>query len=97
MRKIQWTLQPEADLETILAYYLQLAGFRVTEVIYQRIRQQIQELAQFPERTRVGRVAGTREYVLARLPYVAVIALGEEAVTILNIVHTARQYPPNSD
>ena len=42
-----------------------------------------------------GRVAGTYEKSVARLPYIMVYALAQDdqRVTILHIIHTARDWP----
>ena len=51
-------------------------------------------LKQFPEHVRPGRVVGTRECVIVRLPFVAVIQVQGDRVIVLNVLHTARKYPP---
>jgi plasmid stabilization system protein ParE len=96
MFKIQWTAEAEQDLEDLLLYYVDRAGLRVAEVVYTRIREQVARLRTFPESARPGRVPGTRECVISRLPYIAVIEVGSEIVTVLSLVHTARKYPPDS-
>ena len=93
MTVVLWTETAEQDIEDILTYYFDEAGVRVAQSIYVRIRAQVQSLAQFPERARPGRVAGTREFVIARLPFIAVIQVQSDAFFIPNIVHTARKYP----
>lgn len=95
MLDVKWTEEAELDLEDILAYYLNHAGMRVTEAIYSRIKAQVGSLNVFPERCRPGRVPGTKEYVIARLPYIAVLDVGTDSITILNIMHTSRKYPPD--
>ncbi|MBM3344104.1 MAG: type II toxin-antitoxin system RelE/ParE family toxin [Betaproteobacteria bacterium] len=85
----------EQDLEDILAHYLAEAGIEVAQSIYLRIRAAAQSLKDFPERTRIGRVAGTRELVIARLPYIVVIQVDGDRVLVLNLIHTARKYPPD--
>jgi plasmid stabilization system protein ParE len=93
MLNILWSEQAEQDLEQILSYYLEQAGMRVAESVYARIKEQIGTLNLFPERTRLGRVEGTRECVISRLPYIAVIEVSANAVRVLNIIHTAKKYP----
>ena len=48
---------------------------------------------------RPGRVTGTYETSVARLPYVIAYALseraGRESVVILRVIHTARDWPPD--
>ena len=93
MTVITWTQRAEQDLENILAHYLNEAGLQVAQSIFVRIHAQVQSLQQFSQRTRIGRVAGTRELIIPRLPYIVVIQVKADKVFVLNVVHTARQYP----
>lgn len=94
MADVFWTEGAEQDLEDILAYYLTEAGIEVAQSIYLRIRAAVQNLKDFPERTRIGQIAGTRELVIARLPYIAVIQVESERLLVLNLIHKARKFPP---
>ena len=94
MFTVRWTDEAELDLENILTYYLEHVGLRVAEAIYMRLKAQVGSLTMFPERCRPGRVSGTQEYVISRLPYIAVVEISADTVSILNIIHTARKYPP---
>jgi plasmid stabilization system protein ParE len=96
MVSIYWTDEAEQDLESILDYYLENASFRVAELVYARIKEQVEGLVTFPERTRSGRVSGTREYVFNKLPYIAIVSIESDTVKVLNIVHSAKKYPANS-
>lgn len=93
MFHVQWTNEAEIDLENILTYYFEEAGERVARAVHDRMREQIETLRLFPERCRIGRVAGTKEYVLSRLPYVAVVHMDGQTVYVLNLIHTARKIP----
>lgn len=93
MYQVQWTDEAESDLENILTYYLDEAGERIARAVYDRLREQIGTLRYFPERCRIGRVAGTKEYVLSRLPYVAIVQIEDQTVYILNVIHTAKKFP----
>jgi toxin ParE1/3/4 len=93
MFSVEWTGEANQDLEDILTYYLQEAGLRVADAVFVRIKEQIGSLKLFPHRCRPGRVPGTKEYVLHRLPYIAVVHIGEDTVSVLNVIHTARKYP----
>lgn len=93
MYKVQWTDEAELDLEHILNYYLDEAGERIARTVYDRVRDQIGKLQFFPERCRIGRVSGTKEYILSRLPYVAIVQIEEQTVYILNLIHTAKKFP----
>jgi toxin ParE1/3/4 len=98
MFKVYWTQEAEQDLDNILSYYLEQAGFRVAESVYGRIKEQVGSLKIFPERTtRPGRVLGTREYVISRLPYIAIIDIDADTVSVLGVIHAARKYPPGPE
>lgn len=93
MSKVRWSEDAENDLENIVLYYLEQAGVRVAKSVYARIGMQVESLEQFPERARPGRVSGTREYIISKLPYIAVVDVVEDTVIVLNIVHMAKKYP----
>lgn len=93
MFNVDWTDGAEQDLENILTYYLEEAGHHVASAIFVRIKEQVGSLKFFPQRCRPGRVIGTKEYVLHRLPYIAVVHIGDETVSVLSLIHTARKYP----
>ena len=93
MARVIWTEAAERDLDTILAYYVEEAGLDVAQAVFSRMREQVGSLRMFPHRCRPGRVAGTREYVLHRLPYIAVVRVVDDSVAVLALVHTARKYP----
>jgi toxin ParE1/3/4 len=56
----------------------------------QNIYEHIEELVTFPNRGRIGRREGTRELVLAPLPYIVVYRLKDSTIEILQIRHGAR-------
>lgn len=92
--RIVWTSEALSDFENILAYYYLHAGESTAESIERRIVEQIEKLLDFPERVRASeRVPGSREAVINRLPYIAFIQVLENEIQILNIVHTAREFP----
>lgn len=93
MFAVQWTQEAEEDLDNILLYYLENAGELVAESIFGRIHAQVGSLQMFPERCRIGRVPGTKEYVISRLPYIAVVKIEPGTVWVLNVIHTARKFP----
>jgi plasmid stabilization system protein ParE len=51
------------------------------------------DLALFPNRGRIGRVAGTCELVLAPLPYIVVYRVNPDSVDIVRIFHSAHNWP----
>ncbi len=63
-------------------------------VVAERIIQQVEMLLNFsPGIGRPGRIAGTRELVIARTPYVVVYRIAAGNVDILAVIHHARDWP----
>jgi len=50
-------------------------------------------LLTLPYRGRPGRKAGTREFVLPRLPYIVVYQITGEVIHIARILHGAQKWP----
>jgi addiction module RelE/StbE family toxin len=50
-------------------------------------------LEQFPLSGRVGRVEGTREWVVRGLPYILPYRVAEDAILIASVIHTSRKWP----
>lgn len=88
MRPIVWSADASQDYLDILDYLANdnpLAAQKVAT-----------DLGRFATGRR-GRVAGTYEKVVGRLPYIVTYALtplaGRETVVILRVIHTARDWP----
>ena len=50
-------------------------------------------LTQFPEAGRTGRVEGTRELVIPRLPFIVPYRINKDQIQILAVHHTSRRWP----
>jgi len=86
---IRWTEEATANLEHISLYIAEdnpEAALQTVNTIYERIEQ----LRDFPNRGRIGREKGTRELVLAPLPYIIAYRVVESGVQILHIWHGAQ-------
>lgn len=57
------------------------------------IQAAVSHLVQFPEAGRPGRVDGTRELVVPRLPFIVAYRIKESHVDVLAILHAARKWP----
>lgn len=92
--RLLWSERAEDDVAAIVEYVANdnpRAAVRVGD----EIDQQIQRLREFPEMGRRGRVRGTREPIIAGLPYIAVYRALPEVVQIVRVLHGAQQWPPS--
>lgn len=88
-------LQPSAlaDLDLIRAYISEDDPSAAERVIA-RILQSLSMLESFPFIGRTGRIAGTRELSIARLPYFAVYRLRNDSeIAVINVMHERRCFP----
>jgi plasmid stabilization system protein ParE len=53
----------------------------------------VQQLANHPSIGRAGRVFGTRELVILHYPYIVPYRIKDDAVEVLRVFHTSRQWP----
>jgi toxin ParE1/3/4 len=60
--------------------------------VLNRILSSIERLGEFPSMARAGRVEGTREWVVPRLPYIAVYRVDAERdkLTVVAVFHGAQ-------
>lgn len=90
--RVRWTTDAADDLERICDYIAETSPDSARRVAL-TIVEGISSLHTFPNRGRPGRVDGTREFVFAPLPFVAVYDVRDE-VQVLRILHGAQQWPP---
>ena len=91
-RRLRWTRRALRRLEAIGDYIAKdspAAADRVTE----RLRTSANILIAHPAIGRVGRIAGTRELVMADLPYIIPYRVTETSVEILSVIHTSQRWP----
>lgn len=91
MLKVEKTDRFLLDLDSIVVFIAQ-DNFLAAVELEERVHQQVDSLADpnFPRRQ--GRKAGTLELV-AHPNYVVVFEQTDTVVTVLNLLHVARQYP----
>jgi len=91
--RIEWIEGAISDLESISEHIERdrnvAAANRVTQAIYNAVR----SLRTMPYRGRSGRLEGTRELVVPRLPYIVFYRVFERRVAIIGIVHGAQKRP----
>ena len=90
--ELRWSPASAADLAQIVHYISEdspSAASRVASMVYARA----EGLTTFPLMGRAGRREGTRELVLAPLPFIVVYRVFADAVEIVRIVHAAQRWP----
>lgn len=82
----------QADLKSIYAHISKDNPVAARSVI-ELIRDQVLTLNLNPQRGRLGRIDGTRELVINRLPYIACYIETEGVVKVLRVLHGAMRWP----
>jgi addiction module RelE/StbE family toxin len=91
VRKLEWRALARADLLAIVDY-ISDDNPDAAQRLKDEIEDKVSKLPKRPKLYRPGRVAGTREMVI-RPNYIVVYAEDDRAVTILRVLHAARQWP----
>ncbi len=94
---LRFTPQALADLESLHAYIALRQSPTGAYTVVSVIRTALNRLTVFPDMGRVGRVDGTRELVVPRLPYVVVYLIQNEDVIVQRVLHASQQWPPGDD
>lgn len=89
---LRYTRRALAHLAEIRAYIEQDRPAAAASV-GASIRDAVSRLTQFPDIGRPGRVDGTRELVVPRLPFIVVYRVTGSHVDVLAILHAARRWP----
>jgi toxin ParE1/3/4 len=89
---LHWT--PIAIGHLRAAYeYLAQDSESAAESLIERIFAAVEQVAQYPQIGRDGRVKGTRELVIAGTPYVVAYRVRQSRIDILAVFHGARKWP----
>jgi addiction module RelE/StbE family toxin len=89
---IIWRPKALDDLESVRQYIAE-RNPAAARGVFETILSAVATLSDRPEIGRPGRVAGTRELVLARIPYIVAYTVLDQGVTILAVMHGAREWP----
>ena len=100
MRRVVWSKHAHNDFRGIIGTIAQDNPAAAADDVATRIDQTIQALAATPTGHK-GRVSGTYEKVVRGMPYIIAYALGDEpkgheTVTILRVIHGARDWREES-
>ena len=96
--RIRWADPAETDLFEICEYIAR-DNPAAAERVGRRLLSAVDSLAAQPRLGRPGRVSGTRELVIPRLPYIAIYRITEAAhstageIEVLRVLHGARRRP----
>lgn len=90
--RVRWLAKALAGLETELRHVAaeDVDAARRVAIL---VRERTELLGQFPDSGRPGRVPGTRELVLAGLPYIIPYRVRDLEVQVLRFFHTSRKPP----
>ncbi len=89
---VRYARQALADLDHAREY-IALDNPQAAQAMAARLREAIDGLRQFPERGRPGRVAGTRELVVPRTPFVVPYRIVGREIHVLAVLHGKRTWP----
>jgi addiction module RelE/StbE family toxin len=90
--ELRWTEAAVTDLERIADYLFENAPDRAADLV-RIIYTAPHALLKFPLRGRAGKKDGTRELVLAPLPYIVVYTVAGDVIHVVRILHAAQQWP----
>jgi toxin ParE1/3/4 len=90
--QVRWVRKALQNLEQAHSYIAKDDREAASRTIL-KIQMAVNQLSQFPLMGRVGRVEGTRELVIANMPYFVVYRLQKNTVEILRVLHASRRYP----
>lgn len=91
--RIRWTEPASRDLDDIFEYIGQDSTAAAIRVILELIERIEIALPDHPATGRAGRVLGTRELVIGKLPYIVAYRCREKDIEILRVLHTSRRWP----
>jgi len=89
--RLRWTRLAETDLYSIADYIGQDSPVAAARVILELIDQTETLLTSHVAMGRPGRVIGTRELVIGKLPYIIPYRVREDEIEILRVLHTSRR------
>jgi addiction module RelE/StbE family toxin len=92
VRAIAWTTRAVRRLDLIGAHIAKENPKAAARVVA-RIVAAVDALAIHPAMGRPGRLTGTREWVVPKLPYLIAYRVTPTTVDVLTVMHAARQWP----
>ena len=90
--QVKWTRKALENLEDAVDYIANDKPVAATKVA-SKILNAAERLAEQPGMGRPGRVSGTRELIVAGLPYILPYVVREGSIFILRVMHTSMKWP----
>lgn len=90
--KVEWSALAMEDRDRIFDY-IESESPKAAIQVDIRIEEQVDQLVQFPELGRLGRIEDTRELVISQTSYVVPYRVYGNVVRILRMLHCAQQWP----
>ena len=90
-KRIRWTLRALRRLDDIGAYIEQDNPDAAARVVA-RIVTAVDMLSELPATGRAGRIKGTREVVLADIPYIIPYRVGRD-IEVITVMHAHQKWP----
>jgi addiction module RelE/StbE family toxin len=90
--RLVWAQLAHSDRDDIFTH-IEAENPRAAVHVDQQIANAARRLIDFPESGRPGRIAGTRELVVSRTPYIAAYVVTADTVRILRVLHGAQMWP----
>ena len=90
--QLRWTSAAADDLEGITDYLFEKSPQNAAQLI-RKIYEAPSTLKNYPNQGRPGKKEGTRELVIAPLPYIVVYQIVGDVVYIVRILHGAQDWP----
>jgi toxin ParE1/3/4 len=90
--KVEWSALAMEDRDRIFDY-IESESPKAAIQVDIRIEEQVDQLVQFPELGRLGRIDDTRELVISQTSYVLPYRVYGNVVRILRVLHCAQQWP----
>lgn len=90
--RLGWSAYALGD-RTAIFDYIESDSPQAAIEVDDRIREQVEMLARFPQSGRPGRIEGTRELAISRTPYIVAYRIKENAIHILRVLHGSRRWP----
>jgi toxin ParE1/3/4 len=91
--RVVWTRKASRHLRAAYDFWAREHSETAADTMLDRIFSAVELLERFPEAGRPGRIAGTRELVIAPTPFLVAYRVRPSKVEILSLPHGARKWP----